>query len=126
MATHSSVLAWRIPGTGEPSELPSMESQSWTRLQRLSSSSSPAEKLFYQSLNYWGFMRASPTWEKKCPSQAASNLPHEGKEISNSKLSTKSTRAASWYQNLNYGRPYELSMMTMTMPKKLISKYFCL
>ena len=26
MATHSSVLAWRIPGTGEPGDLPSMES----------------------------------------------------------------------------------------------------
>ena len=26
MATHSSVLAWRIPGTGEPVGLPSMES----------------------------------------------------------------------------------------------------
>ena len=26
MATHSSVLAWRIPGTGEPSGLPSMRS----------------------------------------------------------------------------------------------------
>ena len=24
MATHSSVLAWRIPGTGEPDRLPSM------------------------------------------------------------------------------------------------------
>ena len=39
MATHSSVLAWRIPGTGEPGGLPSMGSQSWTRLKRLSSSS---------------------------------------------------------------------------------------
>ena len=37
MATHSSVLAWRIPGTGEPGGLPSMGSQSWTRLKRLSS-----------------------------------------------------------------------------------------
>ena len=27
MATHSSVLAWRIPGTGEPGRLPSMGSQ---------------------------------------------------------------------------------------------------
>ena len=27
MATHSSVLAWRIPGTGEPGWLPSMASQ---------------------------------------------------------------------------------------------------
>jgi len=26
MATHSSVLAWRVPGTGEPDELPSMGS----------------------------------------------------------------------------------------------------
>ena len=40
MATHSSVLAWRIPGTAEPGGLPSMGSQSWTRLKQLSSSSS--------------------------------------------------------------------------------------
>ena len=26
MATHSNVLAWRIPGTGEPGRLPSMGS----------------------------------------------------------------------------------------------------
>ena len=26
MATHSSILAWRIPGTGEPNGLPSMGS----------------------------------------------------------------------------------------------------
>ena len=26
MATHSSVLAWRIPGMGEPGEMPSMGS----------------------------------------------------------------------------------------------------
>ena len=38
MATHSSVLAWRIPGTGEPGGLPSMGSHSQTRLKRLSSS----------------------------------------------------------------------------------------
>ena len=30
MATHSSVLAWRIPWTGEPGGLPSMGSQSQT------------------------------------------------------------------------------------------------
>ena len=39
MATHFSVLAWRIPGTGEPRGLPSMGSHSRTRLKRLSSSS---------------------------------------------------------------------------------------
>ena len=33
MATHASVLAWRIPGTGEPGGLPSYGvAQSWTRL----------------------------------------------------------------------------------------------
>ena len=41
MATHSSVLAWRIPGTGEPGGLPVYAvSQSRTRLKRLSSNSS--------------------------------------------------------------------------------------
>ena len=40
MATHSSVLAWRIPGMREVGRLPSMGLQSWTRLKRLSSSSS--------------------------------------------------------------------------------------
>ena len=35
MATHSSVLAWRIPGTGEPGGLPSKGSQSRARLTRL-------------------------------------------------------------------------------------------
>ena len=32
MATHSSVLAWKIPWTEEPGRLQSMGSQSWTRL----------------------------------------------------------------------------------------------
>ena len=44
MATHSSVLAWRIPGTGEPGGLPSMGSQSRTQLKRLSSSSKIKKK----------------------------------------------------------------------------------
>ena len=45
MATHSSVLAWRIPGTGEPGGLPSLGSQSRTRLKRLSSSSSSSNSI---------------------------------------------------------------------------------
>ena len=46
MATHSSILAWRIPGTEEPGGLPSMGSQSRTRLKRLSSSSSSGLKWY--------------------------------------------------------------------------------
>ena len=43
MATHSSVLAWRIPGTAEPGGLlPSLGSH--TRLKRLSSSSSSGSR----------------------------------------------------------------------------------
>ena len=44
MATHSSVLAWRIPGMGEPGGLLSMRLQSRTRLKQLSSSSSAQEE----------------------------------------------------------------------------------
>ena len=51
MATHSSVLAWRIPGTGEPGGLLSMVSQSQTRLKRLSSSSSSMHYSKYTDLN---------------------------------------------------------------------------
>ena len=40
MATHSSVLAWRISGMGEPGRLLSIGSQSRTRLKRCSSSGS--------------------------------------------------------------------------------------
>ena len=40
MATHSSVLAWRIPGTGEPGGLLSVGLHSCKRLKRLSRSSS--------------------------------------------------------------------------------------
>ena len=40
MATQCSVLAWRIPGTAEPGGLPSVGSQSRTRLRRRGSGSS--------------------------------------------------------------------------------------
>ena len=36
MATHSSILAWKIPWTEEPNGLQSIESQSQTQLKQLS------------------------------------------------------------------------------------------
>ena len=54
MAPHSSVLAWRIPGTGEPGGLPDVYgvTQSRIRLKRLSSSSSGYEVIF----SFFGFI----------------------------------------------------------------------
>ena len=52
IATHSSVLAWRIPGTGEPGGLPSLRSQSRTRLKQLSSSSSSSFPCGWDSKEY--------------------------------------------------------------------------
>ena len=61
MATHSSILAWRIPGTEEPDGLPSVGSQSQTRLTRLSSSSSSyIIGAFEDSIPFW-FIFLSPT-----------------------------------------------------------------
>ena len=40
MAPHSSTLAWRIPGMGEPGAVVYGVAQNWTQLKRLSSSSS--------------------------------------------------------------------------------------
>ena len=54
MATHSSVLAWRIPGTGEPGGLPSMGSHR-VELKRLSSSSSTCIKKEKDEINFDSF-----------------------------------------------------------------------
>ena len=53
MTAHSSVLAWRIPGTGEPGGLRSMGSHSRTRLKRLSSSSIQGASLHYRQVLYY-------------------------------------------------------------------------
>ena len=50
MVTYSSILAWRIPRTEEPGVLLSMELQSWTRLKRLSSSSSSIDAMLEKEM----------------------------------------------------------------------------
>ena len=63
MATHSSVLAWRIPGTEEPGGLPYGVAQCQTRLKRLSSSSSSSS----HSLNVWqSFLSRQNTKTNTC------------------------------------------------------------
>ena len=53
MATHSSVLAWRIPGTGEPGGLPSMGSHrvrhDWSDL-----AAAAAAANVYMKISYFG------------------------------------------------------------------------
>ena len=59
MATHSSVLAWRIPGTGEPGGLPSMGlhrvGHDWRNLAAAAECSTSARGLLfpYVSVNTW-------------------------------------------------------------------------
>ena len=65
MSTHSSVLAWRIPGMGKPGGLPSMEShKSRTRLKQLSSSSSSSSRILIKPFtpNDWAIL-----WQDKSP-----------------------------------------------------------
>ena len=54
MATHSSVLAWRIPGTGEPGRLPSMRSHrvghDWSNLAAYHINSSQKSQSPWKSL----------------------------------------------------------------------------
>ena len=67
MATHSSVLAWRIPGTGEPGGLPSMGSHrvghDWSDLAAAAAAAGEVEWLIMMVLFSWAialpFYRAS-------------------------------------------------------------------
>ena len=85
MATHSRVLAWRIPGMGEPGGLPSVGShrivcgvaQSWTWLKWFSNSSSSHLIMFlfpysvhgkFLKLNHFKFIIQIWTWSLNSPS----------------------------------------------------------
>ena len=67
MATHSSVLAWRIPGMGEPMRENAHRraavygvAQNWTRLKQLSNSSSSSS--VYISIPISQFTASFPSW----------------------------------------------------------------
>ena len=62
MATHSSVLAWRIPGTGAWWAAVYGVAQSWTRLKRLSSSSSSSSLPLWLS---WEEAKEDPSRSKE-------------------------------------------------------------
>ena len=61
MATHSSVLAWRIPGTGEPGGLPSMGSHrvghDWSDLAAVATAQLSAKTRFQpMQISFWKFV----------------------------------------------------------------------
>ena len=70
MATHSSVLTWRIPGTGEPDGLPSVGSHSRILLKRLSSSSRGRHNsLMPQDLNFHLYEESKSLYKMRACSQ---------------------------------------------------------
>ena len=77
MATHSSVLAWRIPGTGSLVGYCHGVAQSRTRLKRLSSSSSSSPRRIKWRTNGWAAIPGSgtPTRSPCLPSCLASAQP---------------------------------------------------
>ena len=76
MSTHSSVLAWRIPGTEEPGGLPSRVAQSQTWLKRLSSSSSSRSYVILGgSLHFSGCCLVTKSCPALCDPMAVARQP---------------------------------------------------
>ena len=85
MATHSSILAWRIPRTEEPGGLPSRGSHRVRHDKRLSSSSSSSSSssrgLFYKGINSINesttLMTKSPPKDPPLPNTSTSGKPFQ-------------------------------------------------
>ena len=97
MATHSSVLAWRIPGTVEPGGLPSMESHrvghDWSDLAAAAAACEPERGLFPVIWHLWtSVVQKSPLnftiqWEETIPFPMRSEAQPWGEDpFSNSTL----------------------------------------
>ena len=69
MATHSSVLAWRIPGTGEPSGLPSMGSHrvghDWSDLAAAAAACIQGYKGIIRHVNWFSIFLTASLKEQK-------------------------------------------------------------
>ena len=117
MATRSSVLAWKIPGTGEPGGLPSLGSHSRTRLMQLSRSSNRVRKSlfkarvsmsrFHQLLSYFCF--ASPVQHDELDLTKAENSGRGYKKNVLSCLAPNPTTALQFTLESFYGEEKQKS-----------------
>ena len=85
MATHSSVLAWRIPGTGEPDGLPSMGSHrvrhDWSDLAAAAAAAAACIpwRNIYLDLPSLGFPCGSASKESACNVGDLGSIPRLGR-----------------------------------------------
>ena len=109
MATHSSVLAWRIPGTGEPGGLPSMGSHrvghDWSDLaaacERKIHFSSPKATVFWSPFNSSLAILWYINWHQIWKGAMYKNLKTRGTGVANRWWVT-------WKQILENGKPVTL------------------
>ena len=80
MATHSSVLAWRIPGTGEPSGLPSMGS--------------------HRVRNNWSDLAADVCWKQRQRRWKVYCSVSGPRDIQNSYMAKTWNKTSLWQKNL--------------------------
>ena len=75
MATHSRILDWRIPGTGEPGGLPFMGSHrvghNWSDL---AAAAAAVPLLLKQDMRTWTYMNILKTWSLKGSNQRVADL----------------------------------------------------
>ena len=112
MATHSSVLAWRIPGTGEPGGLPSMWSHrvghDWSDL-AAAAAAAPLKCLFSYLLCLYQ--------EKQCnKNRVSSHLIHQ--------LENQITRNVAWVRGDLWMQNYGHAVVTTQFSSHCYSSFF--
>ena len=126
MATHSSVLAWTIPGTGEPGGLPSMGSHrvghDWSNL---AAAAAAALTLLWERnhmlkrlyIKFWGF---AFSWKKKKVWKYFAYIPAKQQLT----LETKVFVFVQWNQRWNCQHPQDLWKSKSVSEKHLLLLYW--
>ena len=114
MATHSSVLAWRIPGTGEPGGLPSMGScrvgHDWSDL-----AAAAAEWLASQFEGHGSHFWQTILWDSHALEHVSLSLSvyHSGGIFPKMRTSQIVDKHGPWYHHLKTAREYSLHIVML-------------